>query len=94
MSHKHERLLESILREPVSGNVHWREIESLLHRLGATVTPAHGARVHVVLNGIEGSLHRPHHSGICTKQEIRHVRDYLLAAGVTLAGYDLDPGDR
>lgn len=93
MSHKHERLLESILREPVSGNIHWREIESLLHRLGATVTPAHGARVHVVLNGIEGTLHRPHHSGICTKQEVRYVRDYLLAAGVALAGDAQDPGN-
>lgn len=93
MSHKHERLLESILREPVSGNIHWREIESLLHRLGATVTAAHGARVHVVLNGIEGTLHRPHHSGICTKQEVRYVRDYLLAAGVGLAGDAQNPGN-
>jgi hypothetical protein len=49
--------------------------------------PAHGARVHVVLNKVEGHLHKPHHSGICTKQEVRHLREYLLSCGITLAGY-------
>ncbi len=53
MSHKYERLLQGILQEPVSGNIHWREVESLLHHLGATVSTAHGARVHVVLNKVE-----------------------------------------
>ena len=85
MSHKYERLLQGILQEPVSGNIHWREVESLLHHLGATVSAAHGARVHVVLNKVEGHLHRPHHSGICTKQEVRHVREFLLSCGITLA---------
>lgn len=94
MSHKYERLLESILKEPVSGNIHWREIESLLHHLGSAVTPVHGARIHVVLNGIEGTLHRPHHSGVCTKQEVRHVREYLLAAGVTLVEDEQGHGTR
>lgn len=78
MSQKHTRILESILQEPVSGNIHWREVESLLHHLGAVVEPAHGARLRVTLKGIEGTLHRPHHSGVCSKQEIRHLRDYLL----------------
>jgi hypothetical protein len=86
MSHKYERLLQGILQEPVSGNIHWREVESLLHHLGATISAAHGARVHVVLNNVEGHLHRPHHSGICTKQEVRHVREFLLSSGITLAG--------
>jgi len=87
MSHKYERLLEGILQEPVSGNIHWREVESLLHHLGATIMPAHGARQHVILNKVEGHLHKPHHSGICTKQEVRHLREYLLSCGITLAGY-------
>lgn len=87
MSHKHERVLQSILQEPVSGNVHWREVESLLHHLGASVEPGHGARVRVVLNGVEGVLHRPHHSGVCTKDELRHVREYLVAAGVNASSH-------
>ena len=83
MSHKQERLLEAIFQEPVSGNLHWREIESLLHRLGARMESTRGARVRVVLNGVEGTLHRPHHSGMCTKQDIRHLREFLSSAGLT-----------
>ena len=82
MSHKHERILQAILQEPVSGNIHWREVESLLRHLGAKVDSGHGARMRVELNGFEGTLHRPHHSGVCSKHDIRHLRDYLLSAGV------------
>ena len=82
MSQKYERILQSILQEPVSGNIHWREVESLLHHLGAVIEPGHGARLKVMLNGVEGTLHRPHHSGVCTKQDIRHLRDYLVRVGV------------
>lgn len=88
MSHKHERLLEAIFQDPVSGNIHWREVESLLHHLGAAVESAHGARVRVVLNGVEGFLHRPHHSSACTKQEVRHLREYLASARVTPSLYE------
>lgn len=87
MSHKHERLLQAILKEPVSGNLHWREVESLMHHLGARIEPGHGARMRVVLNGVEGSLHRPHHGATCNKHDIRHLREYLLSAGITLASY-------
>ena len=59
MSH-HLNLLRTIFQDPVSGNIHWREIESLLHHLGATVEPSHGARFRVVLNNVEGILHHPH----------------------------------
>lgn len=82
MSHKHDNLLRSIFEGPVSGNVHWRELESMLTHLGARVEPHHGASFRVVLNGVEGFLHHPHNSTTCTKQELRHVRDYLASAGV------------
>ena len=82
MSRKHDRILDAIFKEPVSGNIHWRDVESLLAHLGATVEPGHGARMRVVLNGVEGTLHRPHHSGVCGKQDIRHLREYLASAGI------------
>lgn len=85
MSHKHDILLHAIFAGPVSGNVHWREVESLLAHLGATVEPHHGASFRVTLNGVEGFLHRPHNSPTCTKQELRHVRDYLASAGISLS---------
>ena len=39
MSHKHANLMRSIFQDPPSANIHWREVESLLHHLGA---PASG----------------------------------------------------
>jgi hypothetical protein len=83
MSQKHQRVLSAIMQEPIGGNIHWREVESLLHHLGAQIEPGHGARMRVVLNGVEGTLHRPHHSGVCGKHDIRHLREFLASAGIT-----------
>jgi len=84
MSRKHNRILSAILAGPVSGNIHWRDVESLLHHLNATIEPGHGARMRIILNGVDGTLHHPHHSGVCDKHDLRHLRDFLISAGVTL----------
>lgn len=89
MSHKHAKVLHEIFKEPVSGNLHWRDVESLLHHLGAEVQQ-HGARLHVYLNNREGILHRPHKSNVSTKQEVRQLREFLAAAGVTPTLYEQD----
>jgi hypothetical protein len=88
MSHKHATLLRTIFHDPVSGNIHWREVESLLNHLGATVEPAHGARFRIVLNGKEIFLHHPHNSSTCNKQDIKLLREYLAHAGVTPSIYE------
>ena len=88
MSHKHLQLLRSIFEGPLSSNIHWREVESLLNHVGATVEPTHGARFHIVLNGVDGYLHHPHHNNICDKQTIKQLREFLAQAGVTLAQYE------
>jgi hypothetical protein len=88
MSHKHEHLIRSIFREPSSGNIHWREVESLLHHLGATVQPLSGARVRVRLHGVEDTLHRPHHSNVLDRQGLRDLRAYLARATVTPSQYE------
>ena len=88
MSQKHKRVLNAIFHEPTSSNIHWRDIESLLHHLDIVVQSTHGARMHVILNGVEGILHRPHHSGVCSKHEIRELRKYLTSAGIDLSALD------
>lgn len=88
MSNKHLHLLQQIYREPVSANIHWREIESLLAHLGASVESAHGARFRVVLNRVEVFLHHPHNSSTCPKLEIKQIREFLAHAGVTLSSYE------
>jgi hypothetical protein len=88
MSHKHEQLIRTIFHDPISGNIHWREIESLLAHLGADVEPVTGGRLRVVLNGVEGHLHRPHHGHTLDKQGVRQLREYLAHAKVTPSLYD------
>jgi hypothetical protein len=88
MSHKHVKLIRAIFHDPISGNIHWREIESLLSHLGATIEPLSGARVRVLLNGAEGILHHPHHSNVLDRQEVRHLREYLARARITPSTYE------
>ena len=80
MSHKHEQLLRTLFHDPVSGNIHWREIESLLHHLGAAVEPLSGARLRVKLNGQEGILHRPHHGNTLGRQDVVHLEVFRPSA--------------
>lgn len=87
---RHLNLLRTIFQDPVSANIHWREIESLLHHLGAVIDPTHGARFRVVLNRLEIILHRPHHSNECTRQEIKQLREYLTQAGISPSRYETE----
>jgi hypothetical protein len=87
MSH-HKSLLKAIFQEPISANIHWREIESLLHHLGAKIEPSHGARFRVVLNQIEFILHHPHHGNEFSKHDIKQLREHLVKAGVSLSSLE------
>ena len=88
MGHKHLHLLQAIYRDPPSANIHWREVESLLQHLGASIESAHGARFRIVLNKVEVFLHQPHNNSTCARQEIKQIRDFLAHAGVTLSKYE------
>ena len=85
MSRKRDRLLDDIFRERVSASINWREIESLLRHLGAEELSGRGATVHVRLNGVERVFHRPHrhHASTCSRQDIRDLRRFLTAAGIS-----------
>ena len=83
MSHKHDNLIRAIFHDPISGNIQWREIESLLRHLGASVESLSGTRVRVKLNGHEGILHRPHGGNTLGRQDVLHLREYLAHARVT-----------
>jgi hypothetical protein len=92
MSHKHAHLMRSIFQDPLPANIHWREIESLLHHLGAEVEPSHGARFKITLNKVEAFLHHPHNSSTCSKMDIKAIREMLSHAGVTLSSYEAGGG--
>ncbi len=82
MNHKQKHTLEAIQKQPTSGNIHWRDVESLLKALGAELQVTHGARMTFVLHGVEGTVHRPHHSAVLTKQDVRHLRKFLKQTGL------------
>jgi len=88
MGHKHEQLIRTIFHDPISGNIHWREVESLLNHLGANIESLSGARIRVRLNGFEGILHRPHHSNVLDRQGVKYLREYLAHAKVTPSLYE------
>ncbi|MCC6609467.1 MAG: type II toxin-antitoxin system HicA family toxin [Burkholderiales bacterium] len=88
MSHKHEQLVRAIFHDPISGNIHWRDVESLLNHLGAQLAPLSGARYRVKLNGHEGILHRPHRSNVLDRQGVKYLREYLARARVTPSLYE------
>ena len=83
MSHRHAALLRTIFHDPVSANIHWREIESLLHHYGVQVDQLSGNRVRVHLNNAESILHRPHHSGTLDRNGVRELRSCLASVGLT-----------
>lgn len=88
MSRHHANLIRSIFHDPPSANLHWREIESLLKHVGASLESLSGARVRVKLNRMEGILHRPHHSNVLNASSLLHVREFLARAGVTPSLYE------
>lgn len=88
MSHKHDNLIREIFQDPISTNIQWREIESLLRHLGADVESMSGTRVRVKLNGHEGILHRPHGGNALGRQDVTHLREFLARGRVTPSLYE------
>jgi hypothetical protein len=88
MSRHHTNLLRSIFHDPPSANLHWRDVESLLKHVGASLEPISGARIRVKLNRMEGVLHRPHHSNVLDSSSLLHVRELLARGGVTPSLYE------
>jgi hypothetical protein len=88
MSRHHANLIRSIFHDPPSGNVHWRDVESLLRHVGAALEPLSGARIRIKLDRMEGVLHRPHHSNVLDASSLLHLRGLLARGGVTPSQYE------
>lgn len=88
MSRHHVNLIRTIFHDPPSGNIHWRDVESLLKHVGAELEPLSGARVRVTLNRAVGILHRPHHGNTIEGGSLQHLRELLARGGVTPSQYE------
>jgi len=82
MKRKHQKTLEQIFSRPVSGNIKWSDIESLLQGLGAKIKEREGSRIGVVLFGEIQVFHRPHPSPDTDKGAVSSIRKWLERKGV------------
>jgi len=83
MKRKHRATLVLIFARPASGNVKWRDVESLLAALVATLKEAEGSRVEVRLFDVVRVFHRPHLSPDTDKGALASIRKWLEDNGVT-----------
>ena len=84
LSGKHRRTIAALFSEPVTGNVPWRDVESLLKALGAQMSEGRESRLRVYLNGVRAVFHRPHPRKESGKGAVKSLRRFLLEAGLKL----------
>jgi len=75
----HRATLERIFRHPASGNIEWRQVQSLLEAVGAA-TEEHNGKVKVTLGGETEVLQPPRGKDI-DPQMIVDLRRMLTRAG-------------
>ena len=77
MKRKHRKILEQLFLRPVSGNIKWRDIETLFVALGAELSEREGSRVEVFLFNEIRIFHRPHPSPDTDKGAVASIREWL-----------------
>jgi hypothetical protein len=80
LNHHHRVTLEKIFRHPLSGNVEWRQVLSLLEAVGTTTQEPNG-KVIVELGGETKVLQPPHDKDV-DRQLIVDLRRMLTNAGI------------
>jgi len=78
---KQQQTYKRIFENPISGDLKWKDVESLFEALGAEISEGRGSRVRVVLNGVKAVFHRPHPSPSTNKGALKSVRVFLENAG-------------
>lgn len=78
---KHDKTLQAIFETPTRADIEWRDMEFLLHHLGAVLSNGRGSRVRAVLNGVRAVFHRPHPQKEADKGCVESVRRFLTNAG-------------
>lgn len=82
MRSKQRKTLEAIFVRPTLANIPFRDIESLLLALGASLREGDGSRIRFELMGESWYCHRPHPDGQARRYQVEQVRELLILAGV------------
>lgn len=83
MKRKHHKTLELIYTHPVSANIKWRDIETLLISLGAELIEREGSRIEIFLFNEVRVYHRPHPRPDTDKGAVAAIRNWLKQNEVT-----------
>jgi hypothetical protein len=86
MNSKLAKTLKAIFTDPIPATIAWKDIETLLEALGATISQGRGSRVRVVLNGQRAVFHEPHPERVTDKGAVKSVREFLINAGFNAEG--------
>jgi hypothetical protein len=81
----HRATMEKIFGHPVSHNIEWHDVLSLLEQVG-TVSKRHDGRYEVTLGTERQTFDAPHHDDI-DEQQVVDLRRMLKSAG-------LEPGSK
>jgi hypothetical protein len=84
LDNHHRRTAQAILSHPVSHNIEWRDVLSLLEAIGE-VTEEHNGKFKVAVGGETETLHRPSGKDV-GEQMVVDLRRMLGAAGITAEG--------
>jgi hypothetical protein len=80
---KNQKTLEAIFSHPISGNIRWSDIETMLVSLGAEILEREGSRVAIIFPGkLPAVYHRPHPSPNTDKGAIASLRKWLNSVGI------------
>jgi hypothetical protein len=80
LNHHHRDTLEKLFRHPLSGNVEWRQVLSLLEAVGTTTKEPNG-KVKVELGGETEVLQPPNGKDV-DRQLVVDLRRMLTSAGL------------
>lgn len=83
LNSRNRATLAMIFATPVSPNIRWTAIETMLVALGAELSEGRGSRIRVTLNGQDAVFHRPHPSPTADRGAVVSMRKFLERAGVT-----------
>jgi hypothetical protein len=82
MNRRHQKTLNEVFADPVSGSIKWRDVEALLIACGAELSEGSGSRVRFTIGGQTLFLHRPHPSPDTKRWAIRDIREFLTNVGI------------
>jgi len=80
LSNRHRDTLTAIYQHPVSHNVRWKDVVSLLNAVG-TVDEEHNGKLEVHVGNETEVFHHPHGND-ATEQQIVDLRRMLKSAGL------------